>query len=122
MLPRRLHNLEVAVRHLQERKTTKIVTDQPRATPPLSPASGWTFIAVPVGQGDPAKYAARATRLHALFVGRGAPESMDSAWARCSVVAYAAKLAPYVIPHPQELEVLHWDAELEERLRFLYSL
>jgi hypothetical protein len=116
-MERRLHNLEVAVRHLQQKGTTKIVTDVARDSPPLSPAAGWTFIAVHVGSGDSTKYAGRAARLATLAI----PDGMDRAWVLCSVAAYAARLQPYIVPHPLELAHLQWDSELEARLTLQYT-
>jgi len=115
-----MHNLEVAMRHMQESKTTKIVTDVARAVPPLSPAVGWTFIALPVKGGDSTKYVERAQRLSALF-NDDHPAHIDSAWVACSVVAYAAHLQPYVVPHPLELVQMGWDRELEERFTLKYK-
>jgi hypothetical protein len=116
-MERRVHNIEVAVRHLQEEKTTKIVTDVARRTPPLSPAEGWTFIAVHVARGDPVKYVKRAERLAMLSI----TDPMDRAWVECSVAAYLAQLLPYIVPHPHELANLRWDSELEARLTLQYS-
>tara|TARA_B110000967_G_scaffold183961_2_gene203040 strand:+ start:230 stop:586 length:357 start_codon:yes stop_codon:yes gene_type:complete len=118
-MDRRLHNLEVAVRHLQEPKTTKIISGT-SARPPLSPSAGWTFIAVNVGVGDHTKYVARAARLAAFFGGSGRPH-IDRAWAACSDAAYTAGLKPYIVPHPQELVRMEWDPELERRLQIQHA-
>jgi len=117
-MDRRVHNIEVAIRHLQEPKITRIITETAE-TVPVSPAAGWTFIAR-TGCKHPQKYVDRATRLLELFQGRSF-EQMDSAWVLSSVAAYSHGLLPYFVPHPDELLARCWDDELEERLRLKFA-
>lgn len=119
-LERRLHNMEVAVRHLQEPRTTKIATCS-ADTSPLSPSNGWTFIAVNVNKGDPQKYIDRARRLFEFFKTVTVDITLDREWIRCSLLLYSTNSGPYVVPHPVELQRLGWDDELELRFMLQYS-